>query len=160
MPAYTLRRALRALPIALLLAACDDDPASPARAIEGSYGLVRVVDRPLPTAVFDGAYEHEGQTHDVLIRANSGSLLLTHGGTKYVHVVDLTAWVDGNLSTISDVNDHGVCTREGDELSCESEYYENVSFVAVIDGNKLVIEQDLSGEAAPVAHTYEKMLPE
>ena len=160
MHARTLRAARRALLVApLLLLACDD-PSGP-ETVDATYALMRVVDRALPTAVFDGSYlDDEGVEHDVLLRANVGALTLTQGGTRYQHHVDLSGWVDGNPAVVSDVNDHGVCTRQGDALSCESEYMQNVAFTAQIDGDDIIVSQDLSGEAAPVAHRYTRLRPE
>jgi len=149
-------RLLALLALSAFSLACSDDPNGPS-GIEGTYALTRIADRAMPTAVFDGIYyDDDGGPHDMLIRATSGRLTLTHGGTRYVHRVDLIGWVDGNPAVVSDVNDHGYCERAGAVLVCESNYIENVAFMAQIAGDDLTIVQDLSGEGEPLPYLYRR----
>lgn len=154
----TLRRARRLALLALsaFSLGCSDDPNGPS-GIEGTYALTRIADRAMPTAVFDGTYyDDDGDPHDMLIRATAGHLTLTHGGTRYVHRVDLISWVDDSPSIVSDIDDHGYCERAGAVLVCESNYLENVAFTAQVAGNDLTIVQDLSGEAEPLPYLYRR----
>lgn len=158
MSAMLRPRRLALLLLSAFALACSDEPSGPdADSIDGLYELARIVDRDVPTPIYDGTFvDDDGGEHDLLIRANSGVLRLTDGGTRYIHHVDLSSWVDGSAAVVSDVNDFGFCTRTGATLACESNWMQNVAFTAVVDGDQVTIVQDLSGEAAPVPHTYRR----
>ena len=154
--ATTSRRTRRAalLAASLLTLGCSDD-LGPPRGIEGTYFLAFVDDRTLPTDVFDGTYTDDGGVeHAMTIRVSSGRIVLMEGATRYFHLVDLSATVDGSSSVVSDIDDQGTCTRSGATLSCESNVTENVAFTAQAANGAVTITQDLSGEGAPLPYVY------
>jgi hypothetical protein len=146
-------RIAAALPLVVMLLACDNSTAPNTRA--GQFTLVSAEEAPLPAAVFEGTIDPTPDpSFHLQIIATSGSITIDANGHYEQHVEHNTI-VDGTLAGRLIRADRGECTRVGDQLQCTSTYLEGVIFSGTFGDRTLVIPQDLAGEGHIAAYRYQ-----
>ena len=155
MSSRTILRFAAALILTSALIGCSDStaPADNSPHFFGRFDLTQAEAQALPAAVFDGMITDVTPAFHLRVLATGGSISIDTNGhyeQRVNHDVMINGAFNGPLTRV----DHGECTRSGNEFRCESSYLENVAFTATVDGVRLVIAQDLSGEGRVASYRY------
>ena len=155
MSARILFRFAAALILTSALIGCSDStaPSDKGPHFSGRFDLTQADAQPLPAAVFDGIISDVTPAFHLRVLATGGSISIDTNG-HYEQHVDHDVMINGAFNGPLTRADRGECTRSGNELHCESNYLENVTFTATVNGQTLDIAQDLSGEGRVAAYRY------
>lgn len=153
--ARTILRFAAALVLTSALIGCSEStaPADTGPHFSGRFDLTQAEAQPLPAAVFDGIINQVTPAFHLRVLATGGSISIDANG-HYEQHVNHDVMINGAFNGPLTRADRGECTRSGNQFHCESNYLENVVFTATVDGQKLDIAQDLSGEGRVATYRY------
>lgn len=146
---------LAAFAFAAGLAGCSGDEPTAPPAIAGTYQLVDADGVPLPAPVFDDVVSLPDGDFHLLVTATAGELIVGSDGT-YRQEVDVEVEIDGAPAPGQDWLDLGQYGRAGDEIVFTSDFIANLTYIGMVEGERIEIEQDVPGEGVDAVYGYER----
>ncbi|MGH7467431.1 MAG: hypothetical protein ACRENP_05540 [Longimicrobiales bacterium] len=139
-----------------LLASCSVDATDPFDApaeIAGRYTLADVGGNRLPTTIYEGPWQLNGQRLNVQIAIRSSTLQLT--GQRYSLLMQLEATAQGQTVPVP-IADEGEYRRSGERIDFHSDDETVGSFVGHLRGTGITVSIDLIGDGHPPTFLFRK----
>jgi hypothetical protein len=136
--------------VSAVVLGCSEAAAPAAPVFEGRYLAESVAGKSIPGLLVE--IPDSAGTIQVYLVADT---LDVQAGGRYIQHAHIEGRINGQLVGQLRWSDHGVYTRDGNRVSFDSDYIENVQFQAdyAADG-RLHVTQDLTGEAGPMVHVF------